>query len=168
MSNIIDYCHLGPQRTLDTFSKLLRPPEVNPHATLITLSLNAVQEANMGEPAMENIRDRLLQVARYVPRPNRSQLGGYKYSKPNINGMSALTLFMDFDGLFEKYKKATNLLDLGKKSGLKLKPTNTIVEAWPYRLRPNASQEDFDVLFASGQTGCERYMEWARDESLKK
>ena len=162
---MIDYCHLGPERTLATFSRLLRPLDVNPRATLITLFLNAVQEADMNEPAKENIANRTLQAARYISRPGLRRLGDYMYTKENVNGMSALAHFMDFDGLFEKYMRDVKLLDIGKKHGLNPKLTNTIIDAWPYRLRRHASQKEFDVLFASDQTGCERYMEWVRDGS---
>ena len=121
----------------------------------------------MDEPAMENITNRTLQAARYISRPGLRRPGDYMYTKENVNGMSALVHFMDFEGLFEKYTKGVKLLDIGKKHGLKPKLTNTIVDVWPYRLRQHASQKEFDALFASDLTGCERYMEWVRDGSSK-
>lgn len=47
-----------------------------------------------------------------------------------------------------------------------MKSRNTIIEKWPWRLKlfpqdPGA-QEEFEDLFGSGHTGCERYVEWQR------
>jgi hypothetical protein len=47
VSNICDQAYLGFASTLAVFSPLLENPVVNPHATLITLFMNAVEEEFM-------------------------------------------------------------------------------------------------------------------------
>lgn len=44
MSNIADGGYLGIQRTIGLMVPLLQGPLINPHATLITLFMNAVDE----------------------------------------------------------------------------------------------------------------------------
>lgn len=51
-------------------------------------------------------------------------------------------------------------------SGMTIKNKHTIIDRWPFALKlkfgqPGA-QEEFDLLLASGNRGCERYMEWTR------
>lgn len=44
LSNIADLGWVGPKAALMTFGPLLKLPSENPHATLLTLFLNAVHE----------------------------------------------------------------------------------------------------------------------------
>lgn len=43
-SNIADVTYLGPHHTVCLLSPLLEPPSRNPHATLVTLFMNAAPE----------------------------------------------------------------------------------------------------------------------------
>lgn len=54
MSNICDAGYIGIRDTLSFLSPLLQSPQQNPHATLITLFINAVKEAvKRGNPMDE-------------------------------------------------------------------------------------------------------------------
>ncbi len=45
-----------------------------------------------------------------------------------------------------------------------MKPQNTIIQKWPFRLRKafgeTGAQDGFDKLLASSWSGAERYVEW--------
>ena len=77
-----------------------------------------------------------------------------------VKFLSAEVLFRDFDDLFNRFKSECRLSEISKAAGLTMKSENTIVRPWPLRLRKNATQREFDVRFASGHTGSERYVEW--------
>jgi len=74
--------------------------------------------------------------------------------------VEARTIFCDFDDLFEKYMKEVGFDVAARMAGVVMKRKNTIVGEWPLRLRGGARTEEFDLLLASGHTGCERYVEW--------
>ena len=66
MANISDTGYIGTRGALTVLTPLLRPPQQNPHATLITLYLNAVMEViKMGDPKKEVPDVGLL--AQYLP-----------------------------------------------------------------------------------------------------
>ena len=78
----------------------------------------------------------------------------------SVRILSAQPLFRDFDDLFNRFKSECGLDEISKAAQLTLKSENTIVRPWPLRLRKNATQREFEILFASGHTGAERYVEW--------
>lgn len=55
VSNISDRCYLGVYRTLECMVPLLQEPEANPHATLITLFMNVVDETMIEEDHIEQL-----------------------------------------------------------------------------------------------------------------
>lgn len=56
MSNIADAGWLGLRKTLAMAIPLLQAPRDNPHATLLTLFLNAVEEATTDKDRMNSMR----------------------------------------------------------------------------------------------------------------
>ena len=79
-----------------------------------------------------------------------------------VRFLSAEVLFQNVDDLFDRFKRECHLDEISKVTGLTMESENTIVRPWPMRLGENATQREFDVRFASGHTGTERYVEWKR------
>ena len=68
MSNICDGGYIGIRNTLSLLSPLLQTPGQNPHATFITLFINAVKEAvKWGDPTDETPNMQFL--TKYLPVP---------------------------------------------------------------------------------------------------
>jgi hypothetical protein len=92
VSNICDRPYVGLASTIGIFSPLLQEPAVNPHATLITLFINAVEEEfrNSGEEYdMKIMRRELSLVSKYLPhRPNLNMNDPYilkfSFAKPLV------------------------------------------------------------------------------------
>ena len=145
------------------FGKLLKPAVLNPYATLITLFLSAISEISrsvQNEEVMENL---MRKVMCFLP-PRIDTLARYMHCGESVRADKALTYFEDHQRLFNVYMKKLNLIERGRRAGVRPKSEHTIVDPWPHRLEPSATQEDFEVLDASSRTGREHYMEWMRLE----
>jgi hypothetical protein len=74
VSNICDRTYLGLAPTIGIFTPLLEAPTANPHATLITLFMNAIEEEfrECGEDHNASImRKEISLLTKYIPyRPN--------------------------------------------------------------------------------------------------
>ena len=159
VSNVTDTCWLGTEDTLKTFAPLLKRKSHNPHASIVTLYLNAVHEMyRFSDLKFSKMRDSFMAI-RYLPqRPHQS--GDYD---PNyLKFLRALPLVRDMDGLFAIYMASQKFTPLATSLGLEMKNQNTIIKPWPFRLSFNASQEEFERRLASAHTGSERYVEWKR------
>ncbi|TVY19932.1 hypothetical protein LARI1_G002648 [Lachnellula arida] len=163
VSNIADMGYLGPHKTLFTFGPLLKTKSQNTHATLLTLFLNATHEMRMNLPEEEQlalIQSQIKLVAQYIkPTPETLRV------RPGISaGMikiqEAVGHFYDYDSLFELFMNRCGFKVAASFSSLEMKGENTVQEKWPMRLRKGATQEEFELLLASGHTGSERYVEW--------
>jgi hypothetical protein len=53
-----------------------------------------------------------------------------------------------------------SLSKISHAAGLNMKAENTIVGPWPLRIKENATQQEFDLLLASGHSGFEHYVVW--------
>lgn len=180
VSNISVGGYLGVQRTLAILSPLLQERTENPHATLITLFMNAVGEvAHSVKPSHNDIMFRMRKVRAYLPvtGPLRS-----RYDPTMILHSSALDLLRDNDELFKqfvypmtqtgailifyRYMKEVHFLDTARLLNLTMKQSHSIVEKWPMRLRLKSyeagAKEEFKILLASAHSGAERYVEWKR------
>ncbi len=115
MGNISDEGYLGINMTLKTFAPLLQPVSINPHATLITLFLNAVpgirimlyiaprldpRLALCFFPLTEDPRAQISKVLRYMPELRSQSLITSEHSPDLVKLKSALALVCDMDGLF--------------------------------------------------------------------
>jgi len=68
VANICDSCYIGIRGALSLLSPLLQFPQQNPHATFITLFINAVKETvKRGDPRDETPNYPVL--AKYLPLP---------------------------------------------------------------------------------------------------
>ncbi|KAK4113195.1 hypothetical protein N656DRAFT_824922 [Canariomyces notabilis] len=166
VSNITDDSHLGLRNTLTSLMPLLQPPQRNPHATLISLFLNAVIQMVKGlgleGPATEQATGKVLT---YLPVTDFAS-----FLNPSGAEMTrmwdARNLFLDLDTFFNLYRAHRNFGAIAAESGAVEKGNNTIVEKWPLRLKrqlgQEGAQEEFRVMLASSYTSMERYMEWTR------
>jgi len=73
--------------------------------------------------------------------------------------VEACNLFQDYDTLFDRFVRECRLGSISKAAGLNMKATNTIVDPWTLRIKANSTQQEFDLLLASGHSSSERYVE---------
>jgi hypothetical protein len=71
VSNIADRCFLGTSATVAYMMPLLQPCSVNPHATLITMYMNAVQEITTTLESEIDTRAEFLKLCKYMPETLR-------------------------------------------------------------------------------------------------
>ncbi|KAI9810023.1 MAG: hypothetical protein M1827_006721 [Pycnora praestabilis] len=163
VSNIVDRGYLGLERTLTTLAPWLKPADVNPHATLLTLFLNAVAECEEPSETIQIAKDRSSVVHKFLP-PHPSMLS--RHSPAFIKYMVAIEFFKNFGAIFQRYMDEIDFNSCGNVAGMEPREKQTIVEPWPLRLDPKVDNSEaqlkFEFLMASGHTGCERYIEWIR------
>ncbi|KAF1946434.1 hypothetical protein EJ02DRAFT_418542 [Clathrospora elynae] len=175
ISNICDHGYLGPHECLQIFSSLLKSRSANPKATLLVLFMNAAPETEHEHinksPAkmrasMELDRKRLegympIDKAIFATICNANDLGRH----PDFVRRSGCNeMLKNWDQWFETFKYETGFVQVAASCGLKTKGENTIIEAWPYTVRPETTKKELDVLRASGTTGYERYLELVKAE----
>ncbi|RLL98932.1 hypothetical protein CFD26_107683 [Aspergillus turcosus] len=166
VSNISDAAWLGIHHTLSLMVPLLQTPLENPHATLITLFMNAVDETLTDEDKIQGmtahspITKRLL---KYLPPQGRPTS---PYAPELIKLNLGRDLVRTYDHIFDRYSRTFKFSETAELLGAAMKETHTIIDKWPYRLklRPGqpGAQEEFDRRFSGGTSGKERYVEWKR------
>ena len=167
VSNIADENYIGLDKSLSKFGPLLKSPTSNPHATLITLFMNAAHLAEQASGLDINMRrTNMLKVSQFLPY-RLSQQPDPK-DPAALRSLAAMDLVRDYDELWDQYKGMIDFPTIVKKTRMKPKLKNTVIEPWPARLykkhgEPGA-QEAFDRLMESGSVGNERYVEWVRSE----
>lgn len=162
MANITDRGYLG-LGCLNIFAPLLRPLDKNPHATILTLFLNAVAEVKTDDDVFGTLNRERARIIAYLP-PSRDSMArtGNVTDAETVRRISALDLLLDVDSLFVRYMRESSFSTFAKNSGLRHKPKHTLIEPWPLRLGKRATKADFEKLFGSGHQGHERYIEWQR------
>ncbi|KAL8726781.1 MAG: hypothetical protein Q9181_005920, partial [Wetmoreana brouardii] len=141
VSNIVDEAYVGLHKTLAIFAPLIKKPSVNPHATLITLFINACEIADreMGNRDYEPLQKKLMEeVMRYThPNPLDSM-------SPNSAGMlefiAGKELVRDYDQIFEWYMNVVNFPLAAENARLRMRERNTVVEAWHLRLKKKSGE----------------------------
>jgi hypothetical protein len=101
--------------------------------------------------------DRLRQYLPLSPAMFQSR-DGFNADFMRLN--DARSMVRNFDNLFKRFMDECRFKEISKAAGLKEKSKNTVIEPWPMRLNKNATQDEFDILHASGHMGSERYVEW--------
>ncbi|KAF7175088.1 hypothetical protein CNMCM7691_006492 [Aspergillus felis] len=148
VSNISDAGWLGIHYTLSLMVPLLQTPLENPHASLITLFMNAVDETLTDE-------DRIQDLTPHSPTTKR--LIKFNFGRD---------LVRTYDHIFDRCSKKLNFREATDLLGAAMKETHTINDKWPFRLklRPGqaGAQEEFDRCITGGVSGKERYVEWKR------
>lgn len=77
-----------------------------------------------------------------------------------VTRSSCHEMFLDYDKFFEPVLRHVTTLAL--ESDLQVKRKHSIVEPWPYSVKPRITKDEFEVQMASGLMGYERYMELER------
>ena len=169
VSNIVDEGYLGLFGTLTLFPPLLKKPDVNPHAALITLFFNACEATDRmtGSDADQGVvAKRFHQVMKYMP-PNPDDRRD-AYSASQVRRIAAMALVRDYDKIFKHYAERVQMALYAATAGVRMREPNTIIEAWPMRVKKAPSEpgakEEFEMLLASSCTGGERYVEWVLKE----
>ncbi|QSZ28709.1 hypothetical protein DSL72_003209 [Monilinia vaccinii-corymbosi] len=153
-SNIGDSTYIGPVKLLRTFAPYLKGKLQNPHATLLALFQNAVFQYTTLEVEDDNDKMgaelRLRRLGKYMPMGRRLLLACEPWNPAALKCHDALSLFQDFDKPFDKFLKGYHLDQLSLSEGIKMKEKHTLVDKWPLSLRMGATQEEFEMLLASG------------------
>ncbi|KAI1097627.1 hypothetical protein F4804DRAFT_159157 [Jackrogersella minutella] len=160
VNNITDKCYLGIDTTLEIFGPLLKPSNINPHATLITLFVNAVAEMVIFGDFIdfEHPADLTRKALQYMP-----ELGPCSITN-HVKILRSRTLLQDIDIYFDRYMFVLGFANAAKVAGLHMKDKHTIIDPWPMRVSrgrlTKKDQEYFALLLASCHTGQARYVEW--------
>ncbi|KAK3901827.1 hypothetical protein C8A05DRAFT_16048 [Staphylotrichum tortipilum] len=168
VSNITDGAYVGVHRTIFLMIPLLQTPLTNPHATLITLFMNVVDEYGMlPEEQMANwarTRAVMPRIVKYlslkgIPDPLSLDMVRFIYAMGSV---------ATYDHVLDRFAKEFRLSEAARSIGAAMKAKHTIIENWPFRLklRPNqpGAQKEFDRLVSGGVSGKEFYVEWNRVE----
>ncbi|KAF2644956.1 hypothetical protein P280DRAFT_504434 [Massarina eburnea CBS 473.64] len=165
VSNITDRAYVGTATTLKLLFPLLQTPQQNPHATIITLYLNATFETvRMGsveeqDSNIEAIFDYLRLGPEMLPFLLSSPQSAVMYKVWDSRSM-----VLDRDKFFGRFMALDRFDMISTALGVDMKKTNTIIEPWPMALKlklpQKGAQEEFEFLLASNHTGWERYVEW--------
>ncbi|KAJ0336226.1 hypothetical protein KNSL1_013354 [Colletotrichum chrysophilum] len=166
VSNISDAGYLGIHHTLNLMIPLLQSPLVDPHGTLITLFMNAVDE-NATE--MERLTDMkadgmvMKRIHKYLS-PSGRPLNYYDTTIFKI--MAARDCVPTYDHVFDRHAAKLMFCQSAQLVGAAMKGSHTVIEKWPFRLklRPGqtGAQEEFDRLLGGRVSSKERYVEWKR------
>lgn len=87
-------------------------------------------------------------------------------SSAMIRISSCYMMFGDLEKAFSTFLKQTEMHTLAKRYGMKIKEKHSIIEPWPLRVTEKTTKELFDIRCSSSHTGCERYMEFEREEDV--
>ncbi|KAI1655761.1 hypothetical protein F4813DRAFT_153019 [Daldinia decipiens] len=164
-SNISDTCWLGTRETLRCLSPLLKSPAKNPHATLITVYINAVMETARGSDREKEALD-ITRIRKYLTNFQDISFLRNPQGAELYRIWDARSFTLDADNFFREYMAANHFEDIERDLHVAMKEQNTIGDAWPtalkLRLGQPGAQEEFNDALASSSTGVERYVEWKR------
>ncbi|KAM5479540.1 hypothetical protein McanCB56680_005468 [Microsporum canis] len=165
VSNISDRGWLGIHRTLELMVPLLQTSLENPHASLITLFLNAVDETLTDQDRLHMTTDSssINALFKYLPPTKRISSTYDPQLMKHIAGRDRLT---SFDHIFDRHSKAFEFCETADFLGAAMKDNHSIIDKWPFmlKLRPGqqGAQEEFDRSISGGMSGKECYVEWKR------
>lgn len=163
-SSLAEHPSIGLKRTLTLFGPLLKTPSQNPHARLLTLFAKAANDTHTPTTA-SNKKDASI-VAEFLPAPDSTP--GDTLSAEYAQFMAAMKIVRDYSASFARYMQKINFADAADATDMAVVETNTVVEAWPTRLKKRAGEEGaqraFELALRSDTTGCERFVEWVRKE----
>ncbi|RBA21223.1 hypothetical protein FPRO05_07537 [Fusarium proliferatum] len=169
VSNISDKSYLGINMTVAVMAPLLRSPTVNPHATLITRFMDAIQENMTSEdrvgptPGSDKHEEMVALLDGYFPE---TALPTTTWDAIIVKFVLASDLIRTFDHIFDKIAHKLEFDEFPEYMKLGIKDEHTIIEKWPFRLKLKqgqaGAQEEFDRMMGAGVTGKEFYLEWKR------
>ncbi|KAL5119566.1 hypothetical protein ACEQ8H_002412 [Pleosporales sp. CAS-2024a] len=177
IANICDRGYIGIERTLSTFTPLLRPKDQNPKATLLMLFLNATEEKehellleyqkNDMPRRMKRLQDLIGLDEDILTRIMMGDRNTVQYDPEFLRRTNLHAMFADFDRLFDLYLKDVRMSELTKKNRVKMKKQHSIVEKWPYRVTKSTSVREFKLMDTLSLSGCERYVEIERESRVE-
>ncbi|KAG4287362.1 hypothetical protein FPRO06_05014 [Fusarium proliferatum] len=169
VSSISDKSYVGINMTVAVTAPLLRSPTVNPHATLITRFMDAVQENMTSEdrvgptPGSDKHEEMVALLDGYFPE---TALPTTTWDAIIVKFVLATDLVRTFDHIFDKIAHKLEFDEFPEYMKLWIKDEHTIIEKWPFRLKLKqgqaGEQEEFDRVMGAGVTGKEFYLEWKR------
>jgi len=170
MTNVSDRCYIGPAAAISTFAPLLKPLCSNPHAVMLLLFQNAVPEVDaQTSPAARKAEYWELQyeaMPKYLPSSDPH--GAYeKLWHPDIHRYQGGTnMLRKFEVPFGKFVDEVGLRKMLLDQGFKMREANEhcVTKAWPKRMTPDGSREEFMRRLALCYGGHERYVECVRLE----
>ncbi|KAK7946009.1 uncharacterized protein PG986_010330 [Apiospora aurea] len=151
-SNIADMAYWNPVVAVARLGPLLKPLNVNPHATIMALFMNAIPEMKPALVDGGDLHNVMRQINQYLPlSPAR-----HFYDDSYTRMLSLADMFIDFDGIFDRYMRGLCVAPMLSTVGTEMKAEHTVVEKWPMRLkkRPgqDGAQEEFQDLSYRPQT----------------
>ncbi|KAK4963528.1 hypothetical protein LTR10_001157 [Elasticomyces elasticus] len=165
-SNIADDGYLGATQTLLHVTSLLKSPAENPHATVLLLFMNAVEDTISQEEELKIMPAEVKRVLKFMPLDMQDSAATARYGKENVLRSYAAVNVRDGTKYFEQYMRARNFTKTAEVLKMSPKIDHTIVEKWPLKLKllphQQGAKEEFMTLLLSPHQGIERYMEWQR------
>ncbi|EAS27817.3 uncharacterized protein CIMG_09021 [Coccidioides immitis RS] len=162
LSNLADKEYYGIGHCIGAFGVMLKEKSKNPHATMLTLFMNAVD----GKPKPNNVTKNSLvkkaNLERYIPGISELKLSPSPYDPDKFKIVEGLALLRNPEGQFHRYMQVMEFSKLSEAFEMGIKGVNTIAPKWPLRLRENATKAEFDMLLASAKSGTPRYVEWTQ------
>ncbi|KAI8624005.1 hypothetical protein F5Y19DRAFT_491805 [Xylariaceae sp. FL1651] len=190
-SDLAGIAKLGVYRVLRIFSPLLKPPSVNPHASILTLHRNVFTTVRDAWPcplcdidlperikrAVELTAGEKALLDMYLPLKDTHPVN-WIFTSVGWQRRDAKWLFRDPEPAWELYKEIYDFESAAKAAKVTLKP-NSIVSEWPFRSklvvqlddngRPTpTAQMEFEIALAAGHTSGDRYVEWRKLTTLEK
>ncbi|KAI1941378.1 hypothetical protein LOZ66_001894 [Ophidiomyces ophidiicola] len=162
ISNICDRGYLGVETCLSIFSPLLKPKEDNPHATLLALFMNAVEEEDNAADYLTGRGESITRATSYIPGFSQAVGSRNQYSPASLKIMQTVAAFRNFDAMFKRFMLNTRFAELTRAYRLQTRENHTIVSPWPARLKDTPTQSEFELFHGGEQSGTERYVEWVR------
>jgi len=172
-------------QTARAMAPLLQPPGINPHATLVTLFLNAVHEIHhrfKDDPKL------LVSELKRVMQYRRSKLrhrdvndaegglnvaatdsvrDGDRYFDMYVSESAPMRRSQDPNNLtIGRYMRELGFTEIERHFRLKMQKKHNIIDKWPFKIRlephQRGAEDAFAALLASDVSGTERYVEWKR------
>ncbi|KAG8157039.1 hypothetical protein KVR01_013029 [Diaporthe batatas] len=157
---------LGEFLEMGSYSRI-ESTATNPHATLITLFMNAVDETqhfdSKGGPRNSPHDPAIKRAMAYLSVSPASLTA----NNPMIfKLLLARDSVSNHDNTFDRYVKNSGFAEAAERAGATRKKKNTVVEDWPFKLklRPGqpGAQDEFDRLICGAVSSKERYVEWKK------
>ncbi|KAK3053334.1 hypothetical protein LTR09_005503 [Extremus antarcticus] len=168
VSNISDRGYMGVREVIAHLSPLLRAPQDNPHATLITLFMSAVSDSWTTKEGGKSSDAELLRASLYLGRPVFETTGPPILKSDPFYAliMASMQLVRNGDEYCDKYMTTYKFKNVERDFGVAMKEPHTVLGKWPLGLKIPPRQpgwkEEFEQLRATYSRGVERYVEWKK------
>ncbi|KAF5541431.1 hypothetical protein FMEXI_7944 [Fusarium mexicanum] len=166
VSNLSDKAYRGVNVTVAVMAPLLRSSAFNPHATLITRFMGAIQEnmTSADRLGFDKLDEMVTSLEGYLPEP---PLPTTTWDTVVIKWMFASDLVRTFDHVFDRIARKLEFDKFPEFLNVGIKDQHTIIDKWRFRLKlkpgQQGAQQEFDrMMMGQGVTGKEFYLEWKR------